>query len=55
MSAVVGALRDVSMPEHNVPALLLSGNGTQFAASVVKGFCKSVGTRKVYSNLYHPQ
>ena len=43
------------MPRHGVPAVLLSDNGPQFTASVVRTFCENVGARKIYSTPYHPQ
>ena len=52
---VVSALRDVWMPKHGVSATLLSDNGRQFVASVLREFCENVGIRKVYSTPYHPQ
>ena len=55
VSDVVAALRDVWMPKHGVPATLLSDNGRQFVASVVREFCENVGIRKIYSTPYHPQ
>lgn len=54
VSDVVVALRDVWMPQHGVPATLLSDNGRQFVASVVREFCENVGIRKTYAP-YHPQ
>lgn len=43
------------MPKHGVPATLLSDNGPQFAASVVRCFCERVKVRKTYSSAYHSQ
>ena len=43
------------MPKHGVPLLLLSDNGPQFTASVIRDFCENVGARKIYSTPYHPQ
>ena len=43
------------MPRHGVPAILLSDNGPQFTASIVRGFCETIGARKIYSTPYYPQ
>ena len=55
VSDVVSCLRDVWMPKHGVPAVLLSDNGPQFVAAVLRDFCASIGVRKIYSTPYHPQ
>ena len=52
---VVACLRDIWMPRQGVPAVLLSDNGTQFVAAVLRDFCANVGIRKVDSTPYHPQ
>ena len=52
---VVACLVEVWMPRHGVPAILLSDNGPQFVAAVLKDFCASIGVRKMYSTPYHPQ
>lgn len=51
---VVSALKQVKMPPHGVPAILLLNNGPQFTASAVRCFCESVRVRKIYSIPYHP-
>lgn len=38
-----------------MPAILLSDNGPQLTASVVRNFCENVGDRKIYITPYHPQ
>ena len=55
VSDVVACLLEVWMPRHGVPAILLSDNGPQFVAAVLKDFCASTGVRKMYSTPYHPQ
>ena len=55
VSDVVACLLEVWVPRHGVPAILLSDNGPQFVAAVLRDFCASVGVRKMYSNPYHPQ
>ena len=52
---VVACLRDIWMPRHGVPAVLLSDNGPQFVAAVLRDFCANVGIRKLYSTPYHSQ
>lgn len=48
-------LRDVWMPSHGVPALILFGNGSKFTSSVTQHLCEGVGAGKIYSTPYHPQ
>ena len=55
VSDVVSCLRDVWMPKNGVPVVLLSDNGPQFTAAVLRDFCTSIGVRKIYSTPYHPQ
>ena len=55
VSDVILVLRDVWMPRHGVPAVLLSDNGPQFTAGIVRGFCEMIGARKIYSTPYYPQ
>lgn len=55
VSDIVWALREVWMPRHGVPAVLLSDNGPQFVAAVLREFCLNVGIRKIYSSPYYPQ
>ena len=55
VSDVVACLLEVWMPRHGVPAVLLSDNGPQFVAAVLRDFCASIGVRKIYSTPYHPQ
>ena len=43
------------MPRHGVPAVLLSDNGRQFVAAMLRGFCSNIGICKIYSTPYHPQ
>lgn len=43
------------MPNHGVPDILLSDNGPQFAASIVRCFCGNGAVRQIYSTPYHPQ
>ena len=52
---MVTCLLEVWVPRHGMPAALLSDNGQQFVAAVLRDFCASTGVRKLYSTPYHPQ
>ena len=52
---VVACLRDIWTRRHGVRAVLLSDNGPQFVAAVLRDFCANVGIRKNYSTPYRPQ
>lgn len=43
------------MPQHGIPATLLSDNGRQFVDNVVCDLRKNVGIRKLYSTPYQFQ
>lgn len=48
-------LRDVWIPHHGVPRVVLSDNGPQFIAEMLRMLCESIGARKIYSSPYYPQ
>ena len=52
---VVEFLRDRWITQHGVPRVIISDNGRQFIAEVVRNLCESIGARKIYSSPYHPQ
>ncbi|PHJ20671.1 gag-pol fusion protein [Cystoisospora suis] len=52
---VVSCLRDRWVPQHGVPAALLSDNGPQFVATVLRDFCVSMGIKKLDSTPYYPK
>ncbi|KAL8269195.1 hypothetical protein Esti_006882 [Eimeria stiedai] len=52
---VVTFLLDVWIPHHGVPQVVLSDNGPQFVAEVVKTLCRATGADKIYSSPSHPQ
>ena len=52
---VVKLLRDVWIPHHDVPRLIISDNGPQFISEAVLNLSESIGTPKIYSTAYHPQ
>ena len=52
---VAEVLRDRWIPNHGVPRVILSDNGRQFVSEVIRNLCESIGARKIYSSLYHPQ
>ena len=45
-------LIDVWIQQHGVPRVVLSDNGPQFIAEVLRNLCESIGTRKIYSSPY---
>ena len=52
---VMAFLRDVWTPHYGVPRIVLSDNGPQFIAEVLRNLCESIGARKIYSSPYCPQ
>nr|KYP71394.1 Pro-Pol polyprotein [Cajanus cajan] len=40
---------------YGVPQVLVSDNGTQFASSRVRDFCKGIGIRMTFTSVEHPQ
>nr|KYP57086.1 Retrovirus-related Pol polyprotein from transposon 17.6 [Cajanus cajan] len=40
---------------YDVPQVLVSDNGTQFASSRVRDFCKGIGIRMTFTSVEHPQ
>ena len=52
---VMAFSRDVWIPHHGVPRVVLSDNGPQFIAGVLRNLCESIGARKIYSSQYYCQ
>ena len=52
---VVKFLRDVWIPHHGMPRLILSDNGRQFISEVLRNLSESTGARKTYSAAHHPE
>nr|KYP48701.1 Pro-Pol polyprotein [Cajanus cajan] len=40
---------------YGVPQVLVSDNGTQFASSKVRKFCRGIGIRMTFTSVEHPQ
>ena len=48
-------LRDVWIPHHGVPRLILSDSGPQFISEVLRNLGESIGARKIYRTACHSQ
>ena len=52
---VMAFLRDIWIPHHGVPKVVLSDNGPQFIAEVLRSLCGSIGARTIYRSPCYPQ